>query len=535
MRALSLSLVSVAAMVTAASAQPRPVAPKVVRACGVTALPLSVGNSWTYEPTAPPPDRALTDAQLRNTPLPPKKLVVTVTGVETKEGVTTVSLSEELDGRVHPTTITCRAGGAEFRMSPTAFWFTAEPGTTYGIELSDVERKGHTLELNGGKVIALEWHDDLTAKWKHVATGKAPDGRCLDTPAEPIGSTLCSRVRQRSYPVREQSGVVFAYLGPEGSAPPALPAFDAFTAPATHSFAFKGLWRCNWLQAVEVGMDPAHPSFLHRYLQDDTLDATGQKEFGRQFRAASVGAVDGERWPMTRVMREVCSPEIRFDEVAPGLTRLTALRLISERLTHVRVTHAAFPQTFVIPLSETVTITQMHLPVDDTHTYWYSFFTSFAAPLDKETMRSQRLAHMSLPDYAPLHGRHDDWNFDPAEQRTRTFLGMGEDDINLHDQWAVESMGAIQDRTREHLGSSDKVIMANRRMLLKAIETVRNSGTPPMVLTPAEAAALTGPDTMDCIAPADTWQAYWQEAAAAKRQGAPWLSAATAATAATAA
>ena len=363
----------------------------------------------------------------------------------------------------------------------------------------------------------------------------APDGRCLDTPAEPIGSTLCSRVRQRSYPVREQSGVVFAYLGPEGSAPPALPAFDAFTAPATHSFAFKGLWRCNWLQAVEVGMDPAHPSFLHRYLQDATLDATGQKEFGRQFRAASVGAVDGERWPMTRVMREVCSPEIRFDEVAPGLTRLTALRLISERLTHVRVTHAAFPQTFVIPLSETVTITQMHLPVDDTHTYWYSFFTSFAAPLDKETMRSQRLAHMSLPDYAPLHGRHDDWNFDPAEQRTRTFLGMGEDDINLHDQWAVESMGAIQDRTREHLGSSDKVIMANRRMLLKAIETVRNGGTPPMVLTPAEAAALTGPDTMDCIAPADTWQAYWQEAAAAKRQGAPWLSAATAATAATAA
>jgi hypothetical protein len=25
---------------------------------------------------------------------------------------------------------------------------------------------------------------------------------------------------------------------------------------------------------------------------------------------------------------------------------------------------------------------------------------------------------------------------------------MGEEDINLHDQWAVESMGAIQDRTR---------------------------------------------------------------------------------------
>ena len=36
----------------------------------------------------------------------------------------------------------------------------------------------------------------------------------------------------------------------------------------------------------------------------------------------------------------------------------------------------------------------------------------------------------------------------------RVALGMGEEDINVHDQWAVESMGAIQDRTREHLGTS---------------------------------------------------------------------------------
>ena len=193
----------------------------------------------------------------------------------------------------------------------------------------------------------------------------AVDGRCLETPAEPMGSLLCQRVRQRSYPVKVQSGVVFAYLGPEGSAPPELPAFDAFTAPASHSFAFKGLWRCNWLQAFEVGIDPAHPSFLHRYLQDESLEQT----YGRQFRAASVGEVDGERWPMTRVMREVCSPQIHHEELAPGLTRLTTLRLINDQLTHVRVTHAAFPHTFVIPLSETVTITQVHVPVDDTHTY----------------------------------------------------------------------------------------------------------------------------------------------------------------------
>jgi phthalate 4,5-dioxygenase len=346
----------------------------------------------------------------------------------------------------------------------------------------------------------------------------APDGRCLDTPGEPMGSTLCQRVRQRSYPVMLRAGVVWAWLGPEGGTPPALPAFDAFSAPDSHVFAFKGLWHCNWLQAFEVGIDPAHPSFLHRYLQDESLEAT----YGRQFRAASVGDVDGERWPMTRVMRECHSPEIRHDEVAPGLTKITTLRLINDRLTHVRVTHAAFPYTFVIPLSETMTITQLHVPVDDEHTYWFSFFTSFAEPVDRETMRAQRLAHMTLPEYVPKLGRHNDWGFDPEEQRTRTYLGMGEEDINRHDQWAVESMGAIQDRTREHLGTTDKVIMAHRRALLKAIDAVEAGAAPPMVLAADAAAALTGPDTIDCIAPAQGWQDFWQERAAAKRAGAPW-------------
>ncbi len=350
--------------------------------------------------------------------------------------------------------------------------------------------------------------------WKFAA-----DGQCLETPAEGAGSSLHQRIRQRSYPVLQQSGVLFAWLGPAGSTPSALPRFDCFEAPASHSFAFKGLWHCNWLQAVEVGIDPAHPSFLHRYLQDaDMGDA-----YGRQFRAASVGDVQGQRWPMTRVMREFFAPEIRHEAVTEGLTRLTTLRAMNDELTHVRVTHSAFPTTFVIPLSETITITQMHVPVDDTHTYWYSFFTSFAEPLNKDEMRRQRLAAVTLPDYVPINGRHNAWRFNAQEQRTRTFLGMGEDDINLHDQWAVESMGAIQDRTREHLGSSDKVIMANRRLLLQAIETVRAGGRPPMALSAAEAAAMTGPDTMDCIAPAQDWQAFWMDAAAAKRAGAAWL------------
>src|SRR4051812_19387458 len=82
-------------------------------------------------------------------------------------------------------------------------------------------------------------------------------GQCLQTPAEPEGSKLAQRIRQRSYPVVEKSGVLFAWLGDESqhTSPAAFPAFDCFVAPGTHTFAFKGYLECNWLQALEVGID----------------------------------------------------------------------------------------------------------------------------------------------------------------------------------------------------------------------------------------------------------------------------------------
>ena len=345
-------------------------------------------------------------------------------------------------------------------------------------------------------------------------------GRCLETPGEPQsdnGQRLCEGIRQRSYPVQQQCGVLFAWMGESGAVPPPFPAFDCFVAPATHTFAFKGLWNCNWLQAVEVGIDPAHPSFLHRFFEDEAI---GQN-YGKQFRAASAGAVDGQQWPMSRVMRESCQPDIRFEAADWGM-RVTALRRIDSRWTHVRVTQSLFPQGFVIPLSETMTITQLHVPVDDTHTYWYSFFTSFAEPVDRQAMRQPRLAAVTLPDYQPRSGRHNRWGFDPRDQIERTYLGMGEEDINIHDQWAVESMGAIANRTREHLGSTDKVIIANRRMLLQAIEAVQAGATAPGMADPALAARMTAPDTLDGIAPVGNWDNFWRAAAAAKRAAAPW-------------
>jgi phenylpropionate dioxygenase-like ring-hydroxylating dioxygenase large terminal subunit len=336
------------------------------------------------------------------------------------------------------------------------------------------------------------------------------EGNCLETPAEPEGSKLSRNIRQPSYPVVERNGIIFAYLG--GDAPPAFPELDCFTAPGTHAFAFKGLIECNWLQALEVGIDPAHASYLHRFTEDEDPNAN----YGRQFRGASTGSTI----PMTRLLREYARPKITVERTDYGM-RLIALREIPGAQAHVRVTNLVFPHAFVIPLSAEMTITQWHVPVDDVNTYWYAIFTSFTGPVDKAEMRRQRLEVYTLPDYKPRLNRTNDYGYNAEEQRTRTYTGMG-DDINVHDQWAVESQGRVQDRTREHLGQTDKAIVLYRRILLDAMAQAERGERPLMVLTPDDAPTIRGPATIDGIGPLDGWEAHWKETVRRRRQGAPW-------------
>jgi hypothetical protein len=269
---------------------------------------------------------------------------------------------------------------------------------------------------------------------------------------------------------------------------------------------------CNWLQSLEVGIDPAHTSFLHRFFHDEEPG----KGYGKLFRDKSI---DSEM-PMTRIMREFPRPDIEVEVTEFGM-RIVTLRRISDAKTHVRVTNLIFPHAFTIPMSSEMTITQWHVPIDDEKHYWYAIFTSFGAPVDRDEMRRQRLALYELPDYIPRKNRTNNYGFDPHEQEDETFTGMGTD-INVHDQWACESMGPIADRTKEHLGQSDKAISAYRRILRNAIDAASNGHKPLMVLDAATAAKLTGPAAIDGIGPSGAWQTYWRKTDEARRRSSGW-------------
>ena len=80
----------------------------------------------------------------------------------------------------------------------------------------------------------------------------------------------------------------------------------------------RGILNCNWLQALEVGVDPAHASFLHRFFEDE--DTSGA--YGRQFRGASADS----DMPMTRVLRDFSRPKIEVETTDIGFPDHRAAR-----------------------------------------------------------------------------------------------------------------------------------------------------------------------------------------------------------------
>lgn len=330
-------------------------------------------------------------------------------------------------------------------------------------------------------------------------------GRCLEQPAEPADSDFHTKIRHTAYPCVEKNGIIFAWMG-DGAAP-SLPGLDCFLAPESHNFAFKGLIEANWLQALEVGIDPAHASFLHRYFEDDDPE----EGYGQQFRDRT----DGAEIPVTQLLREHVRPDISVDPADHGL-RITSLRDLGNQGTHVRITNLVFPNAITIPLSTDMVLTQWHVPIDDTSCFWYGIFTAFEQETDKKIMREQRLALYSLPDYRPRRGKANNYGYDPAEQKNQTFTGMGMD-INVHDNWAVESPGPIHDRATENLGTTDKAIIANRRLLMQAIDAVEAGRAPVVTLDGA-----TGPVAVDTIAGTGDWRTHWKEADRARRDRSPW-------------
>ena len=303
------------------------------------------------------------------------------------------------------------------------------------------------------------------------------DGRCLEMPNELPECRFAGRVRATAYPCRERNGVVWAYLGPRAEPPP-LPDLEWNLLPDNRPFVWRAVRFCNWLQALEGDLDSSHVGILHATLDD-----------------AAAPTVPGTRMPGawadgTRLVRRAGPPRIEAIDTSFG-----ALYSARRTVDGERDYHRVHP--FLLPFHTMVGGAigegpssfngKAWVPIDDERTLVLEWQLRPDEPWsddERAALGRVRHPHGFLPAtgaaasaFHPRANSGNDYLRDRSLEATRQFCGIVSNP--LQDAAVQESMGPIVDRTKEHLGPSDAMIVRVRQRLLTAARALRERGEAP--------------------------------------------------------
>ena len=307
------------------------------------------------------------------------------------------------------------------------------------------------------------------------------EGNVLETPAEPVESDFRKKIRHGNYPVREAVGMIFAYLGPKEKEP-LFPAYAWTQVPRSHTYVTKSLLECNYLQGLEGECDSSHLSILHRELKGEGLQA--------------LFAADA-------------APVYEVEEKDFGL-RLLAFRKAGPDQTYVRVSSFVMPVACWVPaLNKEI---HFYAPADDTHSWRYDlgFIPDRPAP-EGTAVRKQTIGS----DYRRSRNPDNLYRVDREAQKKINFTGITGEGIEAnflnHDACATESMGPIYNRAQEHLGVSDKGVIAMRRFLIEAVQAFQSGREPPHIVTDPARNVFSHVDTLTKIIPSgENWRDHFK-------------------------
>jgi phthalate 4,5-dioxygenase oxygenase subunit len=287
--------------------------------------------------------------------------------------------------------------------------------------------------------------------WKYDVTGQ-----CVDLPSEGADGPMKKRIKLASYPCLELGGVIWTYMGPP-ELEPEPPGVEWAHVPPERCYVSKRLQECNYLQAMEGGIDSSHVSFLHSgALKRDPL-FVGSK---------------GNEYNERDLMPE-------FDVVEfPGGLLIGARRNAEAGRYYWRITPWIMPAHTIIPPRAGHPLgAHVWVPIDDENCWAWSINYHPRRALSAQelkAMKEGRGIHVAyVPGtFIPLQNKRNDYLMDRESQRSGvTFSGV--EGIAMQDASLQESMGAIQDRTRENLCPTDRGIVMARRKLLDAAKANR--------------------------------------------------------------
>ena len=304
------------------------------------------------------------------------------------------------------------------------------------------------------------------------------EGACVDMPNEPPETSFKSKIRAKAYPCVERNDIVWTYMGPRPTPPP-LPDIEPNLLRRGEYAVQKVFRECNWFQALEGDIDTSHLGFLH------------------------LGAVQPEDTkPGTFDYYTVADRAPRYKVVDTEFgTSYGAYRPATADTYYWRIAHFLFPFYTMIPTGVlgTQVLVRAWVPIDDEHV----MFWAISAPRSREGAGSaggaagmraggrpvasagSRAAGLDfLPDstdwlgkFRLVQAKDNDYLIDREAQRTESFTGIA--GIHQQDQAVTESMGPIVDRSQEHLGSSDAMVIRTRRRAIIAARALRDGGVVP--------------------------------------------------------
>ena len=294
--------------------------------------------------------------------------------------------------------------------------------------------------------------------WKFDVTG-----RCVDMPSEPEESTFKDKVRARAYPCRDVNGVIWAYLGSR-AVPPPFPTFEINTLPADHVYPpMMMLEECNWVQALEGDIDSSHIDWVHGKVRPDSQ----------------------RRGTWNRDKR----PRLEILPTDYGACYSARRRADVDGLYWHRITQFIMPLFTMIAASDpNIVSTRAWVPLDDHHNLQFFMRGRLDRPVTDEERRQARDPFAAWGGYVeggsdPRRRHytqaniHNDYRRD-HELAKELMVGIPFL-VNLQDRAMTEPMGTIYDRTQEHLGTTDAMVIYMRRRLLDAARALRDDGVVP--------------------------------------------------------
>lgn len=300
------------------------------------------------------------------------------------------------------------------------------------------------------------------------------EGNCMELPNADNPAAL-SRIKIKSYPVKEAGGIAWIYMGPRDRIP-SIPLMEWMMVPKGHFHVARWLQRTNWVQGVEGELDSSHISFLHK--------SSEPAQFGSPSKYKQDGA-----------------PRMAFKEADYGFAY--GARRNYQNSFYWRVTQWLYPMYSCIPQSPEGSYAGYHgrawVPIDDYHTTTFSYAYRIDRPYTETEIKQiesgpafpplSQKGRFSLSDgyvvdtFLPVANKENDYLVDRNMQKTVNYTGMF--GANTQDRALQEGMPGlagsalgIVDRSKEHLVASDIPAVTARRLLIKMARNLQEGIEP---------------------------------------------------------